>query len=260
MSTLLSYRLDEEAAVRRCFPQVFHKVDRQGRPVQYFLVGDSDPEKLATVTSLERLLRWNVHRAEHTIRVKYPRCSQASGKQVSASMCIIDLENAHMGHFCAEARAYMKLYFELLGNNFPGNLGKVMLINCPMLFTGVWSVASLFLPEVDRERIQLFGGPSTYEAELRANIDAANLPTRYGGTDPSFSPYQDVGPWDRREVQTGDEGSGVLVSAAGEGSANKADGTAVVADAASAPEAPAAPKGAPPAPPAALPPASPELV
>lgn len=204
VSTLLNYHLEEEEEVRQGFPQCFHKTDRIGRPVQYFVVGQVDPEKLAASTTLERLLRWNVHRAEHTIRVKYPRCSAAAGSAVSNSVVIIDLDGAYLSQFSMDVRAYLKLYFQLLGNNYPGNLGKVFIINCPMVFTGVWSVVRLFLPVLDRERIQLFGGPATYEPVLAAEIDPANLPTRYGGTDATFSALRDVGPWDDI-VATGEE-------------------------------------------------------
>ena len=204
VSTLLNYHLEEEEEVRQGFPQCFHKTDRIGRPVQYFAVGQADPEKLAASTTLERLLRWNVHRAEHTIRVKYPRCSAAAGSAVSNSVVIIDLDGAYLSQFSMDVRAYLKLYFQLLGNNYPGNLGKVFIINCPMVFTGVWSVVRLFLPVLDRERIQLFGGPATYEPVLAAEIDPANLPTRYGGTDATLSPLRDGGQWDDI-VATGEE-------------------------------------------------------
>jgi len=245
VSTLLDFHLEEEEAVREGFPQCFHKVDRLGRPVQYFIVGMSDPEKLARATTLERLLRWNVSRAEQTIRVKYPRCSAAAGADVSTSLCIIDLEGTGLSHFTTDVRNYLKLYFELLGNNFPGNLGKVYIINCPMVFTGVWSVVRLFLPAADRERIQLFGGPSlwgegSYEAILADEIEPANLPTRYGGTDTTFSPYRDVGPWD--SVPTGEGSPSSVLSPTAKGAA--------------APEAAPLRGAKVPSPPAVLPPPS----
>ena len=257
VSTLLNYHLEEEEEVRQGFPQCFHKTDRIGRPVQYFVVGQVDPEKLAASTTLERLLRWNVHRAEHTIRVKYPRCSAAAGSAVSNSVVIIDLDGAYLSQFSMDVRAYLKLYFQLLGNNYPGNLGKVFIINCPMVFTGVWSVVRLFLPVLDRERIQLFGGPATYEPVLAAEIDPANLPTRYGGTDATFSALRDVGPWDDI-VATGEEEVQEEVSRG-------------VSPSSVLPPAPAAERcdlkdaerwreGAPPEPPATLLPPEPEVI
>ena len=146
VSSLLHYDFPEELAVREAFPQCFHKSDRLGRPVQYQLVGAADKEKLRLATTMQRILEWNVHRAEHTIRVKYPGCSKSAGRQVGQSVNVIDLAGFDLGNFTSEVRSYLKQYFQLLGANFPGNLAKVYLINTPLLFQPIWAIVRLFLP------------------------------------------------------------------------------------------------------------------
>ena len=185
----------EEADVRRAMPQGFHKVDRRGRPVQYQLLGRADAEQLMRATTLERLLEWNVHRAEHTIRVKYPRCAKVAGRPVGQSIVVIDLAGATMSQFSGEVRQYLQQYFQTLGNNFPGNLARVLVLNTPMFFQPVWSVVKRFLPPSDGERITLLGGPSQYEPVLRELIEPASLPRQYGGTDDSFDTSRDDGVW-----------------------------------------------------------------
>jgi len=140
-----------------------------------------------------------VHRAEHTIRVKYPGCSKAAGRPVGQSVNVIDLAGFDLGNFTSEVRAYLKQYFQLLGANFPGNLAKVYLINTPLLFQPIWAIVRLFLPPRDADRIQLFGGPRDYEPVLRADIADDQLPTQYGGTDTTFDTSRDVGAWQEAE-------------------------------------------------------------
>lgn len=181
--------------MRRAMPQGFHKVDRRGRPVQYQLLGRADAEQLMRATTLERLLEWNVHRAEHTIRVKYPRCAKVAGRPVGQSIVVIDLAGATMSQFSGEVRQYLQQYFQTLGNNFPGNLARVLVLNTPMFFQPVWSVVKRFLPPSDGERITLLGGPSQYEPVLRELIEPASLPRQYGGTDDSFDTSRDDGVW-----------------------------------------------------------------
>lgn len=146
VSSLLHFDFPEEAAVREAFPQCFHKSDRLGRPVQYQLIGRASKDKLQAATTVDRMLQWNVHRAEHTIRVKYPGCSRVAGKKVGQSVVVIDLEGLDFSNFTADVRNYMKQYFQLLGANFPGNLAKVYIINTPLLFQPIWTVIRLFLP------------------------------------------------------------------------------------------------------------------
>lgn len=100
-------------------------------------------QALAAATSLERLLRWVVHRAEHTIRVKYPKCSEAAGTPINQSVVIIDLEGASLSAFTETVRGYLKQYFQLLGENFPGNLARVFIINVPFFFQPIWSMVRM---------------------------------------------------------------------------------------------------------------------
>ena len=197
VATLLHYQLENELCVRRAFPQAFHKLDRYHRPVQYFVLGDSDLHQLMRLVSSDALLRWSVHRAEHTVRIKLPCCSEVAGHPVISCLCIVDLDRAPLHHLSEEAvRTYMHTLFKLLGENYPGNLAKIFVINCPLLFSGMWAVVRLFLPEADRERAQLLGGPADYEPVLAQHIEPQSLPTRYGGADETFSVLHDVGPWE----------------------------------------------------------------
>lgn len=55
----------------------------------------------------------------------------------------------------------------------------MFIINAPMLFTGVWAVAKMWIDEKTREKIHILG--SSYKKELLKYIDPECLPTFIDG-------------------------------------------------------------------------------
>lgn len=43
-------------------------------------------------------------------------------------------------------------------DNYPEIMGQMMIVNAPMLFTGVWSIVKGWLDERTRAKIQILGG------------------------------------------------------------------------------------------------------
>ncbi|RKO94996.1 cellular retinaldehyde-binding/triple function, partial [Caulochytrium protostelioides] len=80
-------------------------------------------------------------------------------------------------------------------NYYPEMMGKMFIINVPMLFTAVWAVVKQFLDEVTVSKISILG--SGYKSELLKLIDPANLPAQYGGTCTCANgcDVSDIGPW-----------------------------------------------------------------
>jgi hypothetical protein len=56
----------------------------------------------------------------------------------------------------------------------------MLIINAPMLFTGVWAVVKGFLDEKTRKKIKIVG--SKYEKDLLELVEPENLPDFLGGT------------------------------------------------------------------------------
>jgi len=59
-------------------------------------------------------------------------------------------------------------------------MGKMYVINAPMMFTSVWGMVKPLLDEVTVKKIVILG--SNYQATLLADIDASSLPKSIGGT------------------------------------------------------------------------------
>ncbi|RKO84940.1 CRAL-TRIO domain-containing protein, partial [Blyttiomyces helicus] len=74
-------------------------------------------------------------------------------------------------------------------------LGKMFIINAPMLFTGVWALVKPLLDEVTVSKINILG--SSYSAKLLETIDAECLPKTLGGACECKGgcDQADPGPW-----------------------------------------------------------------
>lgn len=59
---------------------------------------------------------------------------------------------------------------KIMQDNYPENLGKMMVVNSPWAFTGVWAIVKNFVDEKTREKINIVGGG--YKEKLLELVDA----------------------------------------------------------------------------------------
>ena len=64
-------------------------------------------------------------------------------------------------------------------NYYPEMLGKMYIINAPMLFTAVWTVIKGWLDENTVKKISILG--SSYKKQILEYVDAENIPDFLGG-------------------------------------------------------------------------------
>lgn len=69
----------------------------------------------------------------------------------------------------------------VLDAHYPGRISRILVVNAPGWVARVWSVIAGLMPQTLREKIHV----TRDLAELREFIDPAQLPTSYGGTDPT---------------------------------------------------------------------------
>ena len=82
-----------------------------------------------------------------------------------------------------------------------------MIVNAPMLFTGVWALIKGWLDEKTREKIQIVGGG--YTKKLLQYIDEDQLIDFLGGKN-TAKLVDDVGPWNDFEVVDGSKKDDVV--------------------------------------------------
>ncbi|KAK3269017.1 hypothetical protein CYMTET_22513 [Cymbomonas tetramitiformis] len=189
------YNFPEYAAVQEHYPQGYHGVDIEGRPVNIQLVGELNVAKLMQVTTRERLEKQHVYEWEVLLKYKYQACSRQAGRPITQSTTIIDLKGVTLAKFNS-ARALVQRVSKLDQDYYPEYLHEMIFINTPWIFKTIWAIIRGWVGKRTQDKIKMFG--SGYRKELLARIAAENLPTCLGGTCECKGGclQRQPGPWD----------------------------------------------------------------
>lgn len=85
------FKFGELEAVKRCYPQGFHGVDRYGRPVYIERIGLVDLNSLLQATSIDRYIKYHITEQEKTLHLRYPACSLAAKKHIASTTMVLDV-------------------------------------------------------------------------------------------------------------------------------------------------------------------------
>ncbi|KAJ3206131.1 cytosolic factor, phosphatidylinositol/phosphatidylcholine transfer protein [Entophlyctis luteolus] len=188
-------------AAMKFYPRWYHKVDKLGRPVYIEQLGMLDLQRLFSVSTEERMQRNHVHEYERLIKYRLAACSIKFNRHFEQSTVIMDLKNVALSTF-PSVYGIVKSVSAIAQDYYPEMLGKMFVINAPMLFTGVWSLVKPMLDEVTVRKIVILG--PTYLPTLLETIDSENLPRCLGGTCtscPEGCEHSDIGPWNDGSVE-----------------------------------------------------------
>ncbi|CAD8196657.1 unnamed protein product [Paramecium pentaurelia] len=152
--------------------------------------------KLFEVTTEQRLIKYYIQSYELLLKRIFPACSQTKGTKIEQSFTILDLKGGSMKMVSKQVYNFIQLASNIGQNNYPEILGKMYIVNAPMMFTGIWAMIKIWLDEKTKNKITILG--SSYKDELLKHIDIDNLPDFLGGNSKCENTdvlSQNIGPW-----------------------------------------------------------------
>lgn len=198
-----TFEYTEKPQMFAYYPQYYHKIDKDGRPLYIEQFGKIDLEKMRQITTDERMLENLVVEYEKVADPRLPACSRKAGYLLETSCTIMDMKGVGLGK-AGQVYGYVQKASAISQNYYPERMGKLYIINAPWGFSSVFAVVKRFLDPVTVAKIHILGG--NYQKDLLAQIPAENLPSEFGGKCkcPGGCQLSDDGPckWDESSLRS----------------------------------------------------------
>ncbi|KAI3466370.1 hypothetical protein Pfo_023033 [Paulownia fortunei] len=178
---LEDFEFMELEEVLQYYPQGYHGVDREGRPVYIERLGKAHPSRLMRITSIERYLKYHVQEFERAIHEKFPACSIAAKRRICSTTTILDVQGLGIKNFTATAASLLAAMAKIDNSYYPETLHRMYVVNAGPGFKKVlWPAAQKFLDSKTIAKIHVLDPKSL--GKLLEVIDPSQLPDFLGGS------------------------------------------------------------------------------
>ncbi|XP_074591280.1 phosphatidylinositol/phosphatidylcholine transfer protein SFH13-like [Curcuma longa] len=196
-SILEDFDFEELEDVLQCYPQGYHGVDKEGRPVYIERLGSVEPDKLMRITTVERYLKYHVQEFERTLNEKFPACSISAKRHIGSTTTILDVQGLGLKNFSKTARDLLLNMNKIDSEYYPETLHQMFVINAGHGFKLLWGTVKGFLDSKTTSKIHVLS--TRYQSKLLEAIDSSQLPDFLGGTCTCYNQggclKSNKGPW-----------------------------------------------------------------
>ncbi|KAA8523496.1 hypothetical protein F0562_009919 [Nyssa sinensis] len=200
---LEDFEFEEMEEVLQYYPQGYHGVDREGRPVYIERLGKAHPSKLMRITTIDRYLKYHVQEFERTLHEKFPACSIAAKRQICSTTTILDVQGLGVKNFTRTATNLLAAMTKIDNSYYPETLHQMFIVNAgPAFKKMLWPAAQKFLDAKTIAKIQVLEPKSL--SKLLETIDSSQLPDFLGGSCTCSAEGgclgSNMGPWNDPEI------------------------------------------------------------